>query len=63
MDLSKAFDCICHNVLLANSNAYGFDRNAMKLIYYYLSDRPQKTKVDSLFSGYLDIIHSVTQNT
>ena len=48
-DLSKAFDCICHHLLIARLNAYGFDRNALKLIYDYLSDRLQKTKVGSSF--------------
>ena len=38
-DLLKAFDCICHNLLIAKLNAYGFDRSAVKLIYNYLSDR------------------------
>ena len=46
-DLLKAFDSICHNLPIAKLNAYGFDRNALKLIYDYLSDRSQKTKVDS----------------
>ena len=41
-DLSRAFDCICHNLLIAKLNAYGFDRNTLKLIYGYLSDRSQK---------------------
>ena len=53
-DLSKAFDCICHNCLIAKLNAYGFDRNALKLICDYLSDISQKTKVGSSFSVYLD---------
>ena len=55
-DLSKAFDCICHDLLLAKPNAYGFDRNALKRIYDYRNDKSQKTKVGFLFSAYLDII-------
>ena len=62
-DLSKAFDCICHDLLIAKLNAYGFDRNALKLIYNYLSDRLQKSKVGSLFSAYLDIIYGVPQGS
>ena len=55
--------CICHDLLIAKLNAYGFDRNALKLIYDYLSDRSQKTKVDSSFSAYLDIICGVPQGS
>ena len=46
-NLSKAFDCICHDLLIAKLIAYGFHRNALKLVYDYLSDRSQKTKVGS----------------
>ena len=60
-DLSKAFDCICHDLLIAKLNAYGLERNALKLVYDYLSNRSQKTKVGSLFSTYLDIVYSVPQ--
>ena len=44
---------------LQKLNTYGFDRNALKLIY--LSDRSQKTKAGSLFRAYLDIIYRVPQ--
>ena len=51
-DVSKAFDCICHNLLIAKFKAYGFNRNALKLIYDYLSDTSQKIKVSSSFSAF-----------
>ena len=62
-DLSKAFDCICHDLLIAKLNAYGLERNALKLVYDYLSNRSQKTKVGSSFSTYLDIVYGVPQGS
>ena len=32
-DLSKAFDCICHDLLVAKLNSHGLERNALKLVY------------------------------
>ena len=55
-DLSKAFDCICHDLLIAKLNACGFDRSTQKLIYNCLSGRSQKIKVSFLCSAYLGII-------
>ena len=49
-------DCICHDLLIAKLNAYGFDRNAVRFISDHLSDRSKKIKVGSSFSAYLDII-------
>ena len=62
-DLSKAFDCICRHLLIAKLNAYGFDRNALKLIYDYLSDRSEKAKVGSSFSAYLDVVYGAPQGS
>ena len=39
MDLSKAFDTLNHNVLLAKLNAYGFSFNTIKFVQSYLSER------------------------
>ena len=38
-DLSKAFDCLNHELLIAKLNAYGFSRSALLFIHSYLTDR------------------------
>ena len=42
MDLSKAFDTINHELLLAKLNAYGFDKNALEIMRNYLSNHWQR---------------------
>ena len=37
-DLSKAFDCLYHELLVAKLNVYGFTSPAFKLIHDYLSN-------------------------
>ena len=41
MDLSRAFDTINHELLIAKLHAYGFSKEALTLIASYLSDRWQ----------------------
>ena len=38
MDLSKAFDCIPQNLIIAKLHAYGFEENALFLVYSYLKN-------------------------
>ena len=40
-NLSKAFDCLDHELLIAKLNAYGFNLPSLKLIHDYLSNRTQ----------------------
>ena len=44
-DLSNAFDCLNHELLIAKLNAYGFSRPALVFIHSYLTDRRQRVKV------------------
>ena len=50
MDLSKAFDTLNHDLLIAKLHAYGFDIKTLKLLHSYLTKRWQRTKVNSRFS-------------
>ena len=63
MDLSKAFDTIDHNLLLAKLNAYGLGKDALLLIESYLSDRWQKVKVNSTFSSWTELTKGVPQGS
>ena len=62
-DLSKAFDCLIHDLLLAKLNAYGFHYNSMKLIYSYLSNRLQRVRVNCSYSSWNEIIYGVPQGS
>ena len=44
-DLSKAFDCIAHEVLITKLHAYGFDSKYLELIHSYLHERIQRVKL------------------
>ena len=48
-DLSKAFDCLHHDLLIAKLEAYGFGHSSLILIYNYLSGRKQRTKVNNVY--------------
>ena len=48
-DLSKAFDCLSHELFIAKLNAYGFSLSALKLMQSYLSERKQRTKINQAY--------------
>ena len=62
-DLSKAFDCISHDLLIAKLAAYGFHFNALRLLHSYLSDRYQRVMVNSNYSSWSGIICGVLQGS
>ena len=62
-DLSRAFDWLDHELLIAKLNAYDFSLNALKLVHNYLSNRKQRTKRNSSYSSVLEIIFGVPQGS
>ena len=63
MDLSKAFDTINHELLIAKLNAYGFDMASLEIMYDYFSDRWQRTKINSSFSSWSLILCGMAQGS
>ena len=63
MDLSKAYDCLPHNLLLAKLKAYGFDKSSFDLIKSYLSNRHQRVKIRSSYSSFKKVYIGVPQGS
>ena len=55
-DLSKGFDCLNHDHLIAKLNAYGFSLPALRLIHDFLSNRKQITRIKSSYGTWMEII-------
>ena len=62
-DFPKAFDCLSHDLLLANLNAYGFSLPALRLMQSYLSNKKQWTKINSEFSSWEKILFGLLQES
>ena len=62
-DLSKAFDCLPHDLLIAKLHAYGFERSALNFILSYLTDRTQRTQVDGEYSNQRTLKYGVPQGS
>ena len=60
-DLSKAFDCLPRDLIIAKLKAYGFDEPS--LMHSYLSGRKQRTKISNSYSPWEDITNGVPQGS
>ena len=63
MDLSKAFDCLPHDILLDKLSAYGISSYSVSLLKSYLSNRKQQIKVNRVLSSWADIHKGVPQGS
>ena len=63
MDLSKAFNTLNHDLLIAKLYAYGFSKTALRLIRSYLTNRWQRTKINSSYSLWIELLLGAPQGS
>ena len=63
IDLSKAFDCLSHNVLLKKLKYYGFGDTALRLMTDYLCNRKQFIKAFDFTSDLNNLTTGVPQGS
>ena len=63
MDLSKAFNCLPHDLLVAKLEAYGLDIKTLKHMLSYLSGRKKCVKIRNSFSLLKLILSDIPQGS
>ena len=62
-DLSKAFDCTDHELLIAKLNVYGSSLPILRLVHDYLCHRKQRIRVNTSYSEWLAVMFGVQQGS
>ena len=63
IDLSKAFSCLPHDLIIAKFHAYGFDKASLRLMHSYFTDRYQRVKINNFYRLWSLIRHGVPQGS
>ena len=63
LDLSKAFDSISHNLLLAKLKSFNFDTSAINMIESFLKNRSLKVVLQNVSSDWIQLHQGVPQGT
>ena len=56
MEICIPFNTLNHELLIAKLHAYIFNRDSLKLINGYLSNRLQRTKMNKSFSSWVVLV-------
>ena len=62
-DLSKAFDCLPHELIIAKLYTYEVDMPSLKLMNSHLSKRRQRIKINDVYSSWSEILFGVPQGS
>ena len=62
MDLSKAYDCLSHNLLISKLEGYGLDIGSVDFLLDYFSLRKYRTKIGSSYSKWSEICREIPKN-
>ena len=62
-DLSKAFDCLNHDLLITKLKAHGLSFPTFRLIHDYLLNRKQRTRKNNSYSTSIEIVFGVPQRS
>ena len=62
-ELSKAFDCLSHELLIARLHAYAFNFAALRLTHSYFINKKQRTRINSNYNSLEEILFGVTQGS
>ena len=63
MDLSKAYDCLSPELLIAKLAAYGVGYHSLKFLYSYLTNRKQRVRIGFSVSEWLELLLGVPQGS
>ena len=63
MKLSKTFDTILHDLLIAKMHAYGFSKTFLVFFYSYLKRRKQNVRINNTHSIFQILLSGVPQGS
>ena len=62
-DLSQAYDCLPHNLVVAKLETYGLGTNSLRFLFDYLSCTKQRTKMESLYINRSEVLCWIPQGS
>ena len=61
MNLSKAYNCFTHDLLIAKLETFGLDMANLSLLRNYVTSDKQRTKFGSCYSDWFEFIREILQ--